>query len=239
MSKIRIKTTQNIELEYRAAGVGQRCLAYMIDNMIFIALFSIIFAILFEMLGLGNSSFGMYIIFAFLGFYAFYDLICETWLDGQSIGKRLMKIKVVRTDGARAGVGDFLTRWMFRLVDITLTSGALAVLMIAFSEKRQRLGDLAAGTTVISLRPPDENLGNIFTETADNHEVTYPQVINLKDKDISLIKEILGGAKNAENTEIVFKLYKHLEKVLGVKTKEPPRRFIETVLKDYNHINSQ
>lgn len=239
MSKIRIKTTQNIELEYRAAGVGQRSLAYMIDTLIFIALFSIVFSLFFEVLRLDFGGFEMYIVYAMFGLYAFYDIICETWLDGQTIGKRLMKIKVVRVDGARAGIGDYLTRWMFRLVDITITSGALAVLMIAFSEKRQRLGDLAAGTTVISLRPPDENLGNIFTETADDHQVTYPEVINLRDKDISLIKEILGGAKNAENPEIVFKLYKHLEKVLGVTTKEPPRRFIETVLKDYNHINSQ
>jgi len=236
MSKIKIRTTQNIELEYRTAGIGPRLLAYIIDSIIFIAFFSLIAGLLSQIIGI---NMGIWIMYTLLGIYVFYDLVCETWLDGQSIGKRILKIKVIRVDGGHPSLGDYIMRWMFRLIDITITAGGLALLLIAFSKKHQRLGDIAAGTTVISLKPPDKLLGSIFTETADEHEVSYPEVMNLSDRDISLIKEIINGAQISENSDIVYKLYAHLENVLGTKAKHPPRQFIRILLADYNHINSQ
>jgi len=236
MSKIKIRTTQNIELEYRTAGIGPRLLAYIIDSIIFIAFFSLIAGLLSQIIGI---YMGVWIMYTLLGIYAFYDLVCETWLDGQSIGKRILKIKVIRVDGGHPSLGDYIMRWMFRMIDITATFGGLALLLIAFSKKHQRLGDIAAGTTVISLKPPDKLLGSIFIETADEHQVNYPEVINLSDRDISLIKEIINGAQISENSDIVYKLYAHLENVLGTKAKHPPRQFIRILLEDYNHINSQ
>ena len=48
----------------------------------------------------------------------FYSLLFETFLDGQTIGKRIMKIKVVKIDGYQAKVSDYLTRWFFRIIDL-------------------------------------------------------------------------------------------------------------------------
>src|SRR5690606_36177431 len=82
----------------------------------------------------------------------FYTLIFETLLDGQTLGKRIMKIKVVKIDGYQASLADFVIRWIFRIVDLNMMSGVVALVAIITSPKNQRLGDMTAGTAVINLK---------------------------------------------------------------------------------------
>ena len=79
----------------------------------------------------------------------FYHFLMELFNHGQSVGKMVMRIRVVKKDGTTPGIGDFFMRWLLQLVDLGFSGvGALVILI---SKNSQRLGDLAAGTMVIQL----------------------------------------------------------------------------------------
>src|SRR5690606_39594735 len=82
----------------------------------------------------------------------FYTLVCESLMSGQTIGKKIMKIRVIKIDGYQASFGDYLVRWLFRVVEIVIFQGVIAVMAIIFSGKNQRLGDTVSGTAVVSLK---------------------------------------------------------------------------------------
>jgi uncharacterized RDD family membrane protein YckC len=86
-----------------------------------------------------------------LGWALYYFFALESD-EGQTIGKKLMKIRVVRADGRPAGMGEVAVRTILRVVDNYLV-GMIA--MVATGDRRQRIGDLAAGTIVVdaSARP--------------------------------------------------------------------------------------
>lgn len=64
-----------------------------------------------------------------------YSITLESIFEGQTIGKKLTKIKVVKIDGYQAGFGDYLMRWFFRLVDISIFSGIIALISVISSKK--------------------------------------------------------------------------------------------------------
>lgn len=244
MPKVKIRTTQNIDLEYEVAHVGLRIGAYLLDVLIAVAIIGLFAFITFQMEKTGVIS-GVFeklwagVMFFVVGIsYVFYDLLCEALMDGQSFGKKMLKIKVIKMDGTQPRLGDYVIRWLLRLVDIGMTSGALAVVLSAFGGQGQRLGDIAAGTTVISLREQPVFEETIFEEVDKDYEVVYPQVADLTDKDIRIIKDVLTQSRHTENPTIVSQLAKKMETILGVKTQQPPKTFVDTIIKDYNHLNS-
>ncbi len=83
-----------------------------------------------------------------LGWALYYYFACESG-GGQTIGKRLMKLRVVRADGGHAGMREIFVRTILRVVDgIALYLVGLIVMLVT-GERRQRLGDLAGGTVVV------------------------------------------------------------------------------------------
>jgi uncharacterized RDD family membrane protein YckC len=76
----------------------------------------------------------------------YYYFACESG-GGQTLGKRAMKLRVVRVDGGSAGMGEIAVRTGLRVVDTALVG---LVAMLATGERRGRLGDLAAGTMIVS-----------------------------------------------------------------------------------------
>jgi uncharacterized RDD family membrane protein YckC len=85
-----------------------------------------------------------------LGWALYYYFACETG-SGQTVGKRAMKIRVVRTDGAPAGMREIGIRTVLRLVDGLFLYGVGLVVMLVTRERRGRLGDLAGGTMIVSV----------------------------------------------------------------------------------------
>jgi uncharacterized RDD family membrane protein YckC len=83
-----------------------------------------------------------------LGWALYYYFACESG-GGQTIGKRLMKLRVVRADGGHAGMREIFVRTILRVIDgIALYLVGLIVMLVT-GERRQRLGDLAGGTVVV------------------------------------------------------------------------------------------
>lgn len=232
MSTILISTTQNIELEYPLASLGDRIIGTFIDLMAQLGYILLMVSLLYWLKIENLSTIGL----IFLLPVGLYHPICEIFFNGQSLGKALMRTQVVRLDGSPPSLSNFLLRWLLRPVDIMVLNGLVALISIAVTQNSQRLGDLAAGTTVVKLKLVVNFWDSIFLETEADYIVQYPQVKNLSDKDLSILKEVLDvGVRNA-NPELLEKLATRVLEVTGATTIQTPRAFLETVLKDYNHL---
>ncbi|MEO8238056.1 MAG: RDD family protein [Flavobacterium sp.] len=242
MSELSINTTQNVKINFKAASVGERIGAYFLDFVIKIAYVIVIWFIFFYWLNIDRlmdslDSWSRVSIVLFLYFpVVIYSITLESIFEGQTIGKKLTKIKVVKIDGYQAGFGDYLMRWFFRLVDISIFSGIIALISVISSKKSQRLGDMVAGTSVITLKNKINISHTILEEIGEAYVPTYPSVIKLSDNDMRIIKETFQRAEAKNDYEIIYKLVAKIENVTGIKNQETgkPADFIRTVLKDYN-----
>ena len=243
MVELRINTTQNVNINFVAASVGERILAYAIDWLVKVAYIVVVYQIVFKILSVDQWVDGMdqwskmAIYVSFLLPVIFYSLLFETLLDGQTPGKRIMKIKVVKIDGYQASLSDFVVRWFFRIVDLNMLSGVIALISIITSSKNQRLGDMTAGTAVISLKN-DVNINHtILEELKKDYKPTYPNVIRLSYNDARIIKETFKTARKAKDYQTLIKLRNKLIEVVEIKkvTQSNDVEFITTILKDYNY----
>jgi uncharacterized RDD family membrane protein YckC len=237
MEIITVHTAQNIDIDYEVGGIGERILAYVIDGGIFLA-FSIIGAIL-SANGISPGFIKVY--FIIVGLMAlFYDLFCETFFNGQSFGKRIMKIRVISLDGARPKFSQYLLRWLFRLIDFTLTSYLGGVLSIVLTDKGQRIGDLVASTAVIRTLSRTTMNNIIFADTESTYQPVFTQASQLTDRDISLIHEVMQNYLKTGNNQLVYSMADKTRQYLGISL--PPNmnsmQFLQTLVKDYSHITA-
>ncbi|MBN2426023.1 MAG: RDD family protein [Calditrichaceae bacterium] len=244
MDTIRVQTAQNVDLEYEIASIGDRILAYLLDAVFLIAYLVVVMIITAIIFGSGLDHRYIGWIFLLLLPYLFYDLLCETLMDGQSFGKKLRQIKVIRIDGSQPTLGNYLLRWLLRLVDIGLSYGGVALLTILINGKGQRLGDLAAGTTVIKLVKRTEIKDTIFTNVEDTYQPVFRQVVNLDDKTIEIIKEVLNTFLDEDRhgltrQKLTLKTQRVIENKLGLKSGMEAKPFLQTILKDYNYLKGK
>lgn len=241
MSELSINTTQNVKINFIAASAGERIGSYFIDLAIKIAYVIVITMVFFYWLKLGllldklDNWSRMSIIFLFYLPVIIYSITLESIFEGQTIGKKILKIKVVKIDGYQAGFGDYLMRWFFRLVDISLFSGIIALITVVSSKKGQRLGDMVAGTSVITLKNKVNISHTILEEIGSAYVPTYPLVIKLSDNDMRIVKETFQKAELKNDYETIAKLVAKVESVTGIKNQSGNQRdFLRTILKDYN-----
>ena len=242
MQTIEIQTTQNVNIEYPIASVGERIVASIIDFLIMIGYFIAIFFLFMWLLDVTDGT-DLYFpvaygVIFFLPIF-FYHLLCETFLNGQSFGKKIMKMRVVKLDGSQAGIGSFFLRWILAPIDYFLY-GAVGIVTMIINGKGQRLGDLAAHTTVVKLKTEAKLEDTILRATPVNYEVKFPQVSALTDKDIAIVKAVLD--MNYKKPDLMMyedmlqKTKEAVEKKIGVTTTLHPLNFLDTVLKDYNYL---
>lgn len=241
MTDIQIITTQNVVLNFKVAELGVRILAWLIDWCVklgygFLAFF--VYA-LFEDVFFKNidgwSMMALYIVFG--SPVIFYTLFFETLYRGQTPGKRVMKLRVLKIDGYQVSLGDFLIRWIMRLVDISMFSGAVAAVSIGSSKHNQRLGDLASGTVVVHFKKRVGIDNTILEELAEDYQPVYTSVLKLSDNDIRIIKDYYEKDLKNNNPEMMIKLREKIIAVIGDKPlpNHSTKTFIATVIKDYNY----
>lgn len=166
-----------------------------------------------------------------------YTLVCESLMEGQTFGKKIVKIKVVKIDGFQAGFGDYLIRWFFRLIDIIPFLGVVGFISMLASKKNQRLGGIASGTAVINLKNTVTISHTILENLSENYVPFFPQVIALTDNDVRIIKENYQKALIGNDRQIISKLSNRIKEILkleSVPNQFSERQFIGVIIKDYN-----
>ena len=149
-----VATPENIAFTYDIAGIGSRFMAALVDALIYF-LISIALALAFSSLtssvqdpSLESTLTAVYIGISFVLYWGYYILFELIW-GGQSPGKRLVKLRVVRLDGTPATAGQIIIRNIARLVDIFPGFYAVGLVVMFLNSQSRRLGDFAAGTLVV------------------------------------------------------------------------------------------
>lgn len=243
MKSIDIKTTQNVVINYELAAVRDRIIAFLLDMVIKILsvtiLWWIFLAFASDFVHESDYLLQLYAFCIILPVVTFYTLLFELFMNGQTPGKRLMNIKVIRLDGKQPEFYDYVLRWCFRIIDINLCFGALAVVISSSSELAQRLGDMASNTTVIKLNPrgriPLQELLRI--ETIQNYTPEYPGIRNFREEDILLIKhtiDLYNRHRNEIHRQALVQLSEKLAQKLQVVPSQTSHiQFLRTLIKDY------
>ena len=240
MDNFQIETAQNISIQQQVAGIGDRILAYIIDVLILVG-YWILSLFLVSAFGLETNSGGsINIYFMIIGIPSFlYFLLFESFWDGRSPGKSAIGLRVVKVDGSKPGFGSYFVRWIMRIIDISISSGGIAVFTILLNGKGQRLGDIAAGTTVINERKK-VNLGqSLFESIPEDYVPKYPQVTVFTDADMQKIKTVYSRARRENKHKVILKLTEKVSTTMQVTRDESPIEFIDRVLKDYNYYTRE
>lgn len=240
METVKITTSQNVEIDYAVASIGERFAARAIDYMIFVGItyiVTIITLLTTASRGIGKTN-QIITAVVWLSVFVFYDLVAEIFFNGQTVGKRIVKIRVISINGGRPTIGQYLMRWLFRILDFGISLGSLAVVSVAFSDKRQRLGDIAADTTVVKTKPLKAHEGLFFNTPAEDYQATYPEVAQLTDKDIHLVYDVIRNFNSTRNSDLVYRLALKIKEHLKVSYPKEINeyQFLEIVVNDYTSL---
>ena len=229
MNTIEIATAHNIVFRYELATTVQRWLACLVDFAIIVIVALIISSTFGRWMGLSTV---IIVIFA-----AFYHLLWEMFNQGQSPGKMLVKLRVVTLKGGTPTPNDYLLRWVFRLVEIVPpTAGVVAILFISSSERNQRIGDMLAQTTVISLQ---NNLGISLESLSgfkQEEDILYPGVVRYDDNDMLFLKMSINRFvryPNEENRKILKNLADRFVDDLALSGGKYNIDFLKRILSEY------
>lgn len=269
MSTIRIATHFNIELEFEAAPFHRRLFAWALDLLI--QVFYLIIATKFinsvarRMSYDEDTAYNLWAVSLFLTLPFFlYHVVSEITLNGQSIGKKLMDIRVVNEKGGKASISQYIIRWLIKTSDYTALLiilyapyamsngimvywaiiGSLALLITDIfltvgSKKGQRLGDILAHTILIRATPKDTIDHTVFLQVEDHYQPLFPQVMQLSDRDINSLKSILETAQKHHNPILAERASDKIKTHLNIESSLAPFDFLEVLLKDYNYLVSR
>ncbi len=236
MSSSFIVTGQYVRINLTPANVGERLIATLIDYLLII-IYSVSMYYLLSQLEWYRTMGGLlfWVSFVYLP-VLFYSFLCETFNRGQSLGKKLLNLRVVKADGSSPSVGDYFLRWLLLLFEGPLTAFS-GVLFMLLTKNRQRLGDLAAGTIVTK----EKNYKKIhvsldeFEFLSQNYRPVYPQASELSLEQVNVITRALESREKDRMRRILL-LAPKVQELLGVKPRGNSREeFLKTVLRDYQY----
>lgn len=243
METVKVITAQNVEIDYVVASLTNRIKARSIDYAIFSGVYMVcmMFFIGTQISNPKNTDWNLIIAMGvWLVLLVFYDIICEVFFNGQSIGKKVAKIKVISLNGERPTVGQYLLRWFFRIIDFGITFGAGAVVSVAVTDRKQRFGDLVAGTIVVKIEAVTRYKDLTFKEIPSNYQITYQEVSMLSDEDLILIYDVFKDFGRTKNSMLVYKLAIRIKEYLNVSYSAEMNeyQFLETIVNDYIYFTT-
>jgi uncharacterized RDD family membrane protein YckC len=168
-NSFRFETPENVQVHYEPAGLGTRFMAWIVDQIVLwiaiIALFVVLIVVgvsfdeLFDAVDAAEDTDTERAVLYFLGLMALvwglgsfvYFGLCELLLRGQTIGKRISQIRVVKTGGFQLDAASILVRNVFRVADHLPPMWIIP----ALSKLGQRAGDMVAGTIVVADAPSE------------------------------------------------------------------------------------
>lgn len=237
---IEIQTTQNVSIEYELASLWERMLAWILDAVIAIFVYYAFLTLAMTLFRETDSIWGMFFgILSFLTYFV-YHIAFEMLRRGRTPGKLALGLKVVRLDGKDPEWSDATLRALLHLVDSIFCLGIVGCLFIKTTSKSQRLGDMAAHTTVIKINSLSTSfkLSDILNiASLETYQPIYPQVQNLSEHDMIFVKNALNRYKkypNQAHQKTIAHLADKMASLLAIK--HPPAdkiAFLTTLLQDY------
>lgn len=241
MQTITIQTAYNVTIDYDLATIGERIGAMFIDLLVQL---SYIIGILY-FIGIVKESFNLpyWLVMIMYMPILFYELGSEIILEGQSLGKRAMNIKVIMLDGSQPRIPNYFLRWLVRLFEVSTMFGVIALISVAVSKKGQRIGDIAAGTSVIKLgrRKHIQRPSLMAVEDDENYIPMFPEVSQLSDRDVNIAREVLDIYLRTGNLDSVKNLNYKLREVLGIYSNNSfsDVNFLKQLIKDYENLTAK
>lgn len=234
--RIDITTAQNVVIDYKAASVTERFFAWALD-IVFLAL--IIGALSIIILIITPAELQRTVmIYTITPLSLLYHLLSEIFLNGASLGKQIVGLRVVKINAEPVSIYDYFLRWAFRIIDISGSFGILGAITISSSPKNQRIGDYLADTAVIKISKTDRFALYKITEldSLSQYEPQYPEVTTFSEGDMLVIKEVIDRNNRYDNEvykNILYQTIDHIEQTLGIKAKTRNIEFLKTLIKDY------
>ncbi|WP_291528344.1 RDD family protein [Bacteroides sp. UBA939] len=235
MEESTIITGQFVRISQTFASIGERFIALLIDYIL-LGLYIYSTVALFSGITI-PSNFSMFLFLAAVYLpVLLYSFLCETFNHGQSLGKKLMNIRVVKLDGSTPSMSSYLLRWFLFPIDVPFTGG-LGVLVILLTKNSQRTGDLAAGTIVI--KEKDYRKIHVSLDEFDyltkNYRPTYPQATDLSLEQVGIITRTLQS-RNKDRARRIVQLTMKVQGLLSVTPREDNQEaFLQTILRDYQY----
>jgi len=271
MAVIKVPTNFNIDVEFEIPEFYRRLIALLIDFLMQFFIYKL-GILLLEVLASNidyKESEQWYnlhwlSIVIILGPILIYHVLLEITMNGQSIGKKILNIKVVNENGGKASISQFLIRWLLRdiwfiiilfiglakeyqgknaestfLILFVFAYFITDIILVVASKKGQRIGDLLAKTILIRINSKGNIEDTIFIDVADNYVPSFPQIMQLSDKDINAIKSILETAKKKGDYLMAESASNKIKNHLKIESTKSPFDFLDILLKDYNYLSTK
>lgn len=257
MAIIQIATAFNIDLEFEIAEFHKRLLAYIIDFVLLIIFLFSMKYLLYDAFRLGFEQNAGLDILAISIPMLLYSLLTELWMNGQTVGKKLLSIRVISLEGGEPTFGQYILRWITKFFEwpfffgyiafsnanvlvytfITALFGIAVVIIISISPRNQRLGDIVAGTVIVNTRSALTVADTVFMQiNKTDYKVMFPEVMRLSDRDINTIKGVLTMATKRNNYDMCHRVALKIKEVLNINTDMHVDQFLEKLLEDYNYL---
>lgn len=235
MSEANIITGQYVQISQSPASVGERIIAQIIDVFLLICYFTVV-GILVHNINVSYFDSELFILLAFYFPGIFYHFLMELFNHGQSVGKMIMHIRVVKKDGTTPGLGDFFMRWILHFIDTGFS--LIGLLVILLTRNSQRLGDLAAGTMVIRLKDYRKIQVSLdeFSYLDRKYKPVYPQAEDLSLNQLDVIQRTLSSSYGQERDRRIASLASKVRTHLNISDNQTAdEKFLYTIVRDYQH----
>lgn len=232
-----IRTAQNVPLALEPASLGERILATVVDGLVVGAYLVLVVQVGFALVEPTTAVVVLTVLVPLL----LYHLLFEVFFEGRTPGKLALKTQVARLDGAQPTLGQYLLRWLLRFVDVTASSGAVALVSVAVTPRSQRLGDLAAGTTVVRRRRRVRLAEVLYPAAPPGHVPEFPEAEALSDADVRTLRAVIVrlrvAPRGARSTELAQRAKAAVETKLGLgPVRMPPEAFLKAVVRDHTFL---
>lgn len=246
-----VETPEVVPISYRVAGAASRCLAATVDTLLILLLQIVLGVSVLSLDALnlaieraGSVFFALWAILAFVllwGYYLFFELL---W-SGQTPGKRLIGLRVLREGGRPIDFSASAVRNLVRAADFLPFAYGLGVLVMFADPRARRLGDLAAGTLVVreglpvTLADLTRGAAPVPLPPRDPAAPPTPLLPNLHllaPADYALAEDFLRRRDQlgpGPRGELAAALAANLRARLGIASTGDPERFLEHLVREY------
>lgn len=157
--QLSVETPEQIDINFQKAGIGSRFYAALIDTLLLVLISLVGYYVnrrfiseLGDVLGKWLGAMGGIVVFAlFWGYY----MVLEATTNGQSVGKRVLGLRVIKEGGYPISFADSAIRNLVRIADFLPFFYSVGLCVMLINKNWQRLGDLAAGTLVVKTAGTD------------------------------------------------------------------------------------